>query len=121
MDLETRLAPLGQPKLLVNKNCGHVFQNTLSNIPYDEYMTTAATIIFEELSSKMKRSLKDAVSRNDDTVDFEGNYRLDSEAQAVLGIPGSPFAGAVYEPNTRLGSSPACYVISDEIVELLAR
>lgn len=83
-------------------------------------MTTAATIIYEDLSSKMKRSLKEAVSRNDDTVSFEGNYRLDSEAQAVLGLPGSPFAGAVYEPNTRLDTSPACYVISDEVIALLA-
>lgn len=83
--------------------------------------TTATEIMYDELSSKMKRSLQDAISRKDQTVSFEGNFRLDGEAQAVLGIPGSPFAGAVYEPNTRLGSSPACYVISDEVVALLSR
>lgn len=83
-------------------------------------MTTNASIIYAELSGKMQRSLTDAVSRSDQTVSFEGSHRLDGEAQSLLGIPGSPFAGAVYDPGTSLSRSPACYILSDEVIDFLS-
>ena len=83
-------------------------------------MTTNANVIYEELSTKMKRALDEAVSRRSHTVSFEGSYKLDAEAQSVFGVGGSPFAGAVYDPGMGLGDSPACYVLSDDLVDLLA-
>ena len=79
------------------------------------------TMIYDELSSKMKKSIGDAVSRNAHTVVFDSSPKLDGEAQSILGVPGSPFVGAVYEPNQDLRYSPGCYILSDEIVAHLSR
>lgn len=79
------------------------------------------TMIYEELSSKMKKSIDEAVSRNAHTVVFDRSPKLDAEAQTVLGIPGSPFSGAVYDPDQDLRYSPGCYILSDEIIAHLSR
>lgn len=83
-------------------------------------MTTKTNVIYDDLTSRMKRVIKDAVSHESHTVSFQGDPRLDAEAQVVLGLPGSPFESAVYDPGMGLGGSPGCYVLSDEVFGLLS-
>jgi hypothetical protein len=96
-------------------------ENESPYIPYDGYMTTKTNVLFDELTSRMKRAIQDAVSHQSHTVAFKGDARLDAEAQAFLGIPGSPFESAVYEPGVSISGSPVCYVLTDETISSLSR
>jgi hypothetical protein len=84
-------------------------------------MTTDTNVFYEDLTSRMKRAIDEAVKKRSHTVVFNGDYRLDAEAQVLLSLPGSPFESAVYEPGANLGGSPTCYVLSDDVFQLLSR
>jgi hypothetical protein len=96
-------------------------ENESAYIPYDGYMTTKTNVLFDELTPRMKRAIQEAVSRKSHTVSFKGDARLDGEAQVFLGVPGSPFESAVYDPGTSINGSPACYVLTDETISSLSR
>jgi len=96
-----------------------VSANYSAYIPYHVHMTTNTNVLYEEMTPRMQRAIKDAASNDSHTISFS-DHRLDAEAQVFLGLPDSPFESAVYDSNMSLGGSPACYVLSDEIMEHLS-